>query len=277
MRTLITLPLMAALTACGGGESTPALVADAPKADAPATDAKPAAAPASGGYSEQDAVADAGIISGTVTYTGTKTDKMVTPDKDTETCGHEHPERAAGALVVAEGKLANAVVFLDNVAAGKKWAADSVTLDNIDCNFVPHVTVAKKGGKLIAKNSDPVLHNTNLTLVKGNKKIANIALPQKDQESTPKSLKKAGLVNVACDAHEWMQGYVFVATSPYAAVTDAAGAFSMADVPAGEYTAKVWHEMLGEQEAKVKVDAGGTASLDFAYADEAAAGEAPAQ
>ena len=113
MRTLITLPLMAALTACGGGESTPAPTTDAPKAET-----KPAPKPAAGGYADQEAVADAGTISGTVTYSGAKTDKIVKPDKDLETCGHEHAERPAGALVVADSKLKNAVVFLDNVTTG---------------------------------------------------------------------------------------------------------------------------------------------------------------
>ena len=138
-----------------------------------------------------------------------------------------------GAVVVADGKLKNAVVMLNGVKEGKKFTADNITVDNNGCVFVPRVSVGKKGGKLSAKNSDTVLHNTHLYLKKGNKNIFNIALPNKDQVIV-KPLRKAGLVDVKCDAHEWMQAYIHVSTHPYLAVTDAAGAFSMGDVPAGQ-------------------------------------------
>ena len=128
----------------------------------------------------------------------------------------------------------------------------------------PTTLAAPVAGFTLKRNSDGVLHNTNLTLVEGNKKIANIALPKKDQV-VEKPLKKAGLVDVRCDAHDWMQGYVYVTENPYAAVTDANGAFTMADVPAGEHKAWVWHEVLGEKEATVTVEAGGAATLDIAF------------
>jgi len=39
-----------------------------------------------------------------------------------------------------------------------------------------------------------------------------------------------------------MSAYLVVTETPYSAVTDAEGRFSIADVPPGKYVLRVWHE-----------------------------------
>ncbi len=257
-RTLLPLSISLLLTACGGGSEAPS------EAPAPAPAAAAAPAPAAGGYEEQDAVADAGSISGTVSYTGDKTDEVLAITQDTEVCAHDHPERPSGALVLADGKLQNAIVYLEGVKSGKKWDSDTVSIDNQGCAFVPRVSIGRKGGNVVAKNSDPVTHNTNMTLTQGSKTIMNSSL-KKDNESSPKKLKKSGMVEVRCDLHDWMKGALFVADSPYAVATGADGSFNLGDVPAGDYTLKAWHEVLGESEATVTVSAGGAVTQDITF------------
>jgi plastocyanin len=217
-------------------------------------------------YKVLDSVENAGAVKGTVTYKGAKTMGNYQVDKDTEVCtSGGKPDES---LIVSDGKLRNAVVSIDGISQGKKWDSEAVTVDNKECVFAPRMQIAPAKGTIIAKNSDPVLHNTNLVLKMNGtgKTLANIALPKKDQ-TVEKKLKKEGMVSVTCDVHKWMQGWVFVSPTPYAAVTGDDGAFSMGDVPPGEYDAKVWHETLGEKQAKVKVEAGGEATLDFEYTD----------
>jgi len=48
-------------------------------------------------------------------------------------------------------------------------------------------------------------------------------------------------------------------------VTDAAGAFTIANVPAGKQTVQVWHEQYGALTQTVDVKAGGTTTVEFAY------------
>ncbi len=242
------------LTACGGGS-------DAPTTAAPS--AAPAAAPVASGYQEQDAVADAGTITGTISYSGEQTDEVLSITQDTEVCAHDHPERPAGALVLNEGKLQNAVVYLEGVKAGKKWGDDTVSIDNVGCAFEPRVSLGRKGGNVVAKNSDPVTHNTNMTLTQGSKTIMNSSLKKDGEQS--KKLKKSGLVEVRCDLHDWMKGALFVSDSPYATLSGADGSFNLSDVPAGDYKMKVWHEILGEKEASVTVTAGGDITSEIVF------------
>ncbi len=264
MRYLLSLVV---LTSCGGSEapSTPAPSAAAPSPSPPVPVAsRPGASSRTSGYQGSDKVAGAGAITGSVSYAGDKTDRMLSPDADLDTCGQGPPERPANELVVTDGKLANAVVYLPDVPAGKHWNQDTVNVDVEGCIFEPHVSIGKLGGKIAARNGDALLHCTDLRLNKGKKQMGNITLALQDQVVV-KTLKKSGFLSWDCDGHDWMQAWVYVARNPYATVSDADGSFTLSEVPAGDYTARVWHELLGEQEASVTVLPGGTATLEIAY------------
>ena len=255
---LLTGVALATLTACGGGsQSTQQAPAPAP-APAPAEPAAPANDYVGG------PVTDGGTVSGTVSYTGTEADATLTITKDKESCALHGETRPAEGLVVAGGTLANVVVYIDGIKKGKEFAPGTVTLDNSDCHFVPHVLVGWLGGKVAAKNSDPILHNTNLSFVDNGKQIGNIALPNQGM-TVEKDLRRPGMVAVKCDAHEWMSAHMYVSNTPYAIVTGADGKFSFDQVPAGTYTVKFWHEKLGEKTGSVTVTAAGTATADVAY------------
>jgi hypothetical protein len=254
---LIVSLAIATLTACGGGGSQPPATTSAP---APMPTAPPppvsnyTGAPVTGG----------GSIEGTVTYAGTEKDTTITVTKDDATCALHGKEHPAETLVVKDGKLANAIVWIDGITAGKPFTPGTVTIDNMNCTFHPHVLVGWLGGKIAAHNSDPILHNTNMSFVEGNKPIGNVALPTQGQ-TIEKDLKKTGMVAIKCDAHEWMSAHMLVAEHPYATVTDENGKFSFTDVPPGTYTVKFWHERLGDKSAQVTVAAGAAAMADQAY------------
>jgi hypothetical protein len=48
-------------------------------------------------------------------------------------------------------------------------------------------------------------------------------------------------------------------------VSGADGTYTIQNLPPGDYTIEAWQEKLGTQTAKVKVDAGGTATADFKF------------
>jgi hypothetical protein len=206
---------------------------------------------------EVKAVTGGGSIEGVVVYKGTVQTKKIIPTKDLEVCGQprEDPLIRVGESQAVE----SAVVYLVQVAAGKDWPAPSAPpkLDNVKCRFEPEVQVIPPGS-LDVVNSDPVLHNTHGYY--GKRTTFNLALPNQGQR-IPVELKRAGEVRVDCDAHGWMEGWIYVAENPYFAITGADGKFSIADVPPGNYTLVAVHPFTGPVEQPVAVTESQTTDL----------------
>ena len=223
-------------------------------------------APAAQAY-EPSAVSNGGTIKGVIQAKGKSgADEKIAVTKDVSYCGAEVP--AEKLLVAADGSLENAVVMLDGISAGKPLESGDFVITNDKCRFVPHVMVAPRGAIMKVRNDDPVLHNSHFYLVQADakKNVINLALPRKGVEiGKKKILRKPGLLSVQCDAHDFMQAWIWVVEHPYAVVTSAGGGFVLEDVPAGSYKLRVWHETLGEKTVDVVVEAGKTASVDVAF------------
>jgi hypothetical protein len=203
-------------------------------------------------------VTNGGVIQGKVVFTGAPpAPRKVIPTKDREVCGgiREQPRIVLGPDKAVEGSF----VYLKNVEKGKAWEkpAKPPVIDNKDCRFVPHVQVIQ-AGDLAIHNSDPVLHNTHGFF--GKLTAFNVALPIQGQ-TIKKPVKRTGIMRIECDAHGWMLAWVYVADSPYYAVTGKDGAFALKDVPPGEYTLVAWQEHTEEVETPVTLKAKETATV----------------
>ncbi len=198
-------------------------------------------------------VKNGGSIEGVAEFTGATVpkDPMLTLSSETKYCGKNMP---AEKYMIKDRKIENVVVYLTDIKSGKAIPVEPITLTNIKCAFAPHVAVGFKGGKVIQKNDDPIFHNIH-TYVNG-KTAFNIGLPEKGSSVT-KPLLRDGLMEVTCDSHPWMHGFVQILDHPYGAVTNAKGEFSIKDIPAGTYTVEAWHEALGKVKVgSVKVESG---------------------
>jgi hypothetical protein len=65
-----------------------------------------------------------------------------------------------------------------------------------------------------------------------------------------------------------MQAFIRVDPHPFHAVTDANGEFSIANVPAGTYKLKAWHEVFYGQDLEVTVTPDETVTLEIKYPSE---------
>jgi hypothetical protein len=200
-----------------------------------------------------------GTLEGVVRYRGAVETRTVVPTKDIAVCGAPREEPVI--RVGADQAVESAVVYLVGVAAGKDWpAADGPPkLNQRNCRFEPEVQVMR-AGPLEVMNSDPVLHNTQGFY--GRRSAFNIALPNQGQV-IPTELQRPGAVRIDCDAHGWMEGWIYVVDNPYHATTGADGAFSIADVPPGDYTLVAVQPFTGPVETKVTVKAGEATRLDI--------------
>jgi hypothetical protein len=215
-------------------------------------------APAAGAY-EVVAVTDGGGLKGKVTFDGPAPPKRkIVPTKDREACGSGVREVDQIAVGPDKGVL-ESIVYLKQVDKGKAWVkpAKPPELNNVKCDFQPHVQVMPQGDIVIV-NSDPVLHNTKSFIDKA--PVFNLALPNQGQRIT-RAVKRTGIMRVECDAHGWMLGWVYVADSPYYAITAKDGTFAITDIPPGSYTLVAWHEFTGAREMPVTVKAKETSSV----------------
>lgn len=220
------------------------------------------AAPSALAYDAID-VAHGGTIAGSIRFEGVATPAAkLEATKDKDFCG-KHELLNEQLVVGADKGLANVVVFLDKISKGKAMKPGKARLDNENCRYEPHVQAFVVGTDLEVSNQDPVLHNTHIRLPKSD--VFNYGLPVQGQVINQK-VRRKGLMKVGCDAgHTWMAAYIAVFDHPYFAVTGADGAFSLADVPPGDYKLVFWHEKLGRKTQKITVEAGGRADASIGW------------
>lgn len=199
---------------------------------------------------EPIAVADGGTLSGTVKTEGAPPPTKIEVSKDPEVCGKE---KTAPDLVVGPGgALANVVVVV-KAAKGKKLEvpAEHPVFDQKACEFHPHVLAFPAGSTIDVKNSDGILHN--LHTQSSVNPATNTAQPKFKPVIQVKVEKPEWPIAVKCDVHGWMSGYWISEDHPYYAVTDASGAFKIADIPPGDYDVEIWQEKLGKKTEKVSI------------------------
>lgn len=227
-------------------------------------------------------VTEGGVIEGRVTFQGPLPKLDPLPAKtDLKVCDKLVPRDQL--IVGSEAGIANTVVFIDTITAGKPLPPSStITLDQKKCMYEPHVMAAPLGATLIIKNSDPVLHTVHATEggIHGGPTFLNIATPK--NATSKKDLMTQGFFGFMCEVHRWMGAYLHVFPHPYYVVTGPDGKFRIEGVPPGTYTVKAWHEgwkIAGEMagmihfespkvlEQKVTALPNKAASVDFIYRD----------
>lgn len=197
----------------------------------------------------------------------------LTAHHDMEVCKKGGPLIDERRLVSSDGGLANVVVVLQGMDSSRAASDATATLDQRACRFVPHVQAVAQGTTLNISSGDPVLHNVHAFL--GKRTAFNLAIPVPGV-TVARRLDEAGILRIRCDSgHTWMSAYIAVVPHAYFAVSDASGSFAIADVPAGTYKLRAWHEELGVVEQTVTVEAGKEASASFTFKEPGAGEPAP--
>lgn len=153
--------------------------------------------------------------------------------------------RVTGTVAINGEAAARAVVFLQ--PAGGQPAAMAPreqTIRQQDLRFDPDFVVVPVGTTIAFENLDKEIHNIH-SRSKANRFDTGAHMPD---TTTRVTLKHPGAVPLRCRTHERMRGLIYVAPSPYFAVTDERGAFELTGVPAGAHRAEVWHPRLSSDE-----------------------------
>ncbi len=188
--------------------------------------------------------------------------EVVTVTRDPEVCG---ATRILQPLVVDPRThgLRHAVVSLAGAPLPiSPDPSEATAIANDHCAFSPHVETIRIGQPLEIGNRDPLLHNTHITI--DTRTFFNVAMVA-GGKPVRKRVKQPGLLQIRCDVHRFMQGYVVAFDHPYHTVTQATGEFRMVGLPPGKQQLTVWHETLGTLQHEVTIPAQGDVSLTLEF------------
>lgn len=238
----------AVLSACGGGGSE--MPSPPPETDA--------------GGALQEITSGNAKVAGLVKFEGTppapeEIDASADPNCEARHSEHGGKVKDLSVVVGENGGLAGVVVQV--VGASGPQRAEAVEIDQVGCLYEPKVVALQAGQKLVIKNSDPFMHNVNIH-AKANP-ADNIAMP--NVMTKEKTFTEPETIEVTCDVHGWMKAYIVVLDTPFYATTGEDGSFSIEGLPAGSYTLKAWHPVLGERTAEFEVADGGSAEVEIAF------------
>jgi plastocyanin len=159
---------------------------------------------------------------------------------------------AAAATVTGNAVLVNAdgttvkmsdnagvVVWLDPVGAAPASATSgtSVTMNQRNQTFLPHILAVQVGTAVDFPNSDPIFHNA-FSNYDGQVFDLQLYAPKTSRRVV---FRRPGMVHIFCNVHQNMSAVIVVLPTPYFTVTGVDGRFQI-QAPAGNYRVQVWHE-----------------------------------
>jgi hypothetical protein len=252
----------AALLMSGCGTRLPAdVTANLTEAKAMRVDFEELTGPAEGAGGEAVSAAEPtgwATISGTFKVTGAAPQRTpLKVDKEMDICAPGGKQVLNPIIQVGpNGELRDVVVYLStNIPLDNpKWIHESyaasanaeVVFDQKECLFLSQMFVARSSQKVKIANSDPIGHNTNISAKDSATQFNQNISPNSFSMYSPGGTKGTGYskapFDVACNVHTWMNASMLIRPDPYFAVTDASGAFKIANVPTGvPLEFRVWH------------------------------------
>jgi hypothetical protein len=244
---IVLAALVAAACGGGGGGATTETASDRPAPNATAD--------------------GPGTISGRINFDGPRPERAAIRMAADPNCKPDAEQALSDALVVAEdGGLRNVFVHVKDGLGNRIYATPTspIVLDQIGCQYEPHVFGVFVGQPVEIRNSDPTLHNVH-AIPKTNAEF-NFGQPAGVDPMMRMFDRPEIGVSVQCDVHGWMRSYANVVEHPFFAVTGDDGTFEIKGLPPGDYTIEAWHERLGAQTQKVSVtEAASAVTANFAF------------
>jgi plastocyanin len=137
------------------------------------------------------------------------------------------------------------------------------SIDQVDKEFVPRVTIVLAGASVTFPNHDAVRHQVySFSPAKRFELPLYAGVP-----AQPIVFDKPGVVVLGCNIHDWMVGYVYVSESPFFAKTGKDGKAILTELPVRAYVVRVWHPQLetSEEETQKTIDVSRDRRIEAAW------------
>jgi len=141
-----------------------------------------------------------------------------------------------GTVSVGSRPEPDAVVWVDAPETDVPRSVQPVVLDQRNLSFFPRVLAVRAGTTVDLPNNDRVFHN--VFLFHDGKRFDLGLYPVGMTKQV--RFDKPGLSRIFCNIHPNMAAYVKAVDSPYFAVSDRDGRFTIAAVPEGIYDYHAW-------------------------------------
>jgi len=167
--------------------------------------------------------------------------------------------------VAVRGSVVDAVVYVEAIAPSVdstlSRAGGTPAMEQKDQAFGPRVLAVAVGSTVAFPNRDPIFHS-----VFSVSPVKRFDLGKYGRGKS-KSVKftKPGVVNVYCDIHSDMAGFIFVVPNHAFIQPDADGRFALPSLPPGTYTVVAWHPDLKAVRRTVQIPESGDATVDLAF------------
>ncbi len=155
----------------------------------------------------------------------------VTPSEKSR--GH-NPVTSAGVVVWLEAEDHRPITAV---------AQRAVRMTQHHKQFVPHLLAIALGTTVEFPNLDPIFHNA-FSNIDGQPFDIGLYPPGTTRRVL---FRRPGVVRIFCNIHQSMNAVIVVAPTPWIAVSDRDGSFSMEGVEPGRYTLHVFHERATQQ------------------------------
>jgi plastocyanin len=151
--------------------------------------------------------------------------------------------------------LPDAVVYAESLGgpAPVARAGTRVTVDQVNKEFVPRVSIVQAGTEVFFPNSDNIRHS----IYSFSPAKTFTTKLYSGREAAPVQFDQTGLVVLGCNIHDRMVAWVLIVDSPWIGKSGADGVATLRALPPGEYrvTAAAPATSFKPQTVTVKVDA----------------------
>lgn len=133
--------------------------------------------------------------------------------------------------------IKDAVVYLAQDNSTVKAPTSPILVDQVDKEFIPYMTAIQAGTKINFPNNDKIRHQ-----VYSFSEAKRFEIPlYTGTPSDPILFEKPGVIALGCNIHDWMSAYIFVANSPFFAVTDENGKATIEGLSGNNSAIEAWH------------------------------------